>query len=141
MYHPGGIPRQSVPTQRIPVLLGSYCGVTRTSVRALLALCLAAPAAAATLTVPEGGSLQDAIDSAQPGDEILLAPGATYSGNFRLPLKPGADFITIRTDAPAGDLPATMRPAHSAACGVLPKKMSPRAGPLIAVPLSCATIR
>jgi hypothetical protein len=44
--------------------------------------------------------LQAAIDSARPGDALLLAPGATYEGNFVLPDKGASDaWITIRTDA------------------------------------------
>jgi len=65
-----------------------------------------APAAAATHTVPAGGDLQGVLDLAQPGDEILLAPGATYVGNFTLPRKSGDQFIVVRTDAPVGMLPA-----------------------------------
>ncbi len=30
---------------------------------------------------------QTAINNALPGDEVLLAPGATYSGQFTLPNK------------------------------------------------------
>jgi len=57
------------------------------------------PATAATIAVPAGGDLQAAINAAQPGDELLLAAAATYTGNFQLPVKAGAAFITIRTDA------------------------------------------
>lgn len=52
---------------------------------------------AADLTVPSGGSLQAAIDAAQPGDRILLAPGAVYRGNFEGRLKTGSQWITITT--------------------------------------------
>jgi hypothetical protein len=62
--------------------------------------------AAATVSVPDGGDLQSALDTAQPGDTILLAPGATYVGNFRLPLKTGDAVITVQTD-PAATLPAS----------------------------------
>ena len=64
------------------------------------------PASASTLNVPAGGDLQAALNSAQPGDVILLASGATYTGNFQLPFKAGTQVITVRTDAPAGSLPA-----------------------------------
>jgi hypothetical protein len=95
-----------VPLKRNSVVPEICCAVARVCVRALLISCFViAPATAATLTVPEGADLQLAIDSAQPGDVILLAPGATYTGNFRLPLKPGNAFVTIRTDAPAHALP------------------------------------
>ena len=37
-------------------------------------------ARAATLAVPAGGSLQSALNAAQPGDVITLEPGVTYVG-------------------------------------------------------------
>jgi len=59
-------------------------------------------AQASTLVVPSGGDLQAAINQAQPGDLILLDPGAAYVGNFILPVKSGTGFISIQ---PAGQLP------------------------------------
>jgi hypothetical protein len=64
------------------------------------------PSSGGTITVPAGGSLQAAIDGAQPGETILLAPGATYSGTFVLPPKSGSSYITIRSGAPTASLPA-----------------------------------
>ena len=68
--------------------------------------------------VAAGASLQAAIDAAQPGDELLLAPGATYTGNFLLRNKGGvSSWITIRTDlsdASVGYAGARMRPSHAA---------------------------
>src|SRR6476646_12121722 len=52
----------------------------------------------ATLQVPAGGDLQAALVNAQPGDTIMLAPGAMYTGNFTLPAKGGSSFITIQTN-------------------------------------------
>jgi hypothetical protein len=60
------------------------------------------PATGSTINVPAGGDLQDAIDRARPGDEILLQAGATYTGNFELEGKSGAGWITIRTSNMAG---------------------------------------
>jgi len=57
------------------------------------------------IRVPDGGDLQDAIDRAQPGDTILLAPGATYAGSFELPAKGGTSHITIRSGASDSSLP------------------------------------
>lgn len=72
---------------------------------ALFSLCISAvPATAATINVPAGGDLQAALDSAQPGDVVLLAPGATYTGSYRLPVKDGSTYITVRTGGPG--LPA-----------------------------------
>ncbi|MFB3890450.1 MAG: hypothetical protein ACE15C_00355 [Phycisphaerae bacterium] len=59
-----------------------------------------------TINVPAGGNLQTALNSAQPGDEIVLAAGATFSGNYTLPKKTGTGWITIRTSADWGRLPA-----------------------------------
>jgi hypothetical protein len=76
--------------------------------RALLfSLCAAAPASAATIAVPAGGDLQGALNTAQPGDVIELEAGATYTGNFKLPVKDGANWIVLRT---GGNNPALPRP-------------------------------
>jgi hypothetical protein len=55
-----------------------------------------------TINVPAGGSLQSAINSAERGDQIVLAAGASFVGNFVLPPKAGTGWITIRS---AGTLP------------------------------------
>jgi putative Ig domain-containing protein len=72
-------------------------------------------ARAATINVPANGSLQTAVNNAQPGDTIALEAGATDTGNFRLPVKNGAMLITIRTAGDA-DLPGEggrISPAHA----------------------------
>ncbi len=71
---------------------------------------------AATMHVPAGGDLQAALNAAQPGDVITLAPGATYTGNFKLPVKNGETYIVVRTAASARDLPPAgtrVSPAHA----------------------------
>jgi len=85
-------------------------------------------AAAATISVPAGGDLYAAILNAQAGDTIALAPGATYTGNFTLPVKSGTGVITIR---PAGldSLPAGRISPNS--IGQLPKIQSPNSMPAI----------
>jgi Viral BACON domain/Putative binding domain, N-terminal len=50
------------------------------------------------IRVASGGDLQAALDAATPGTTILLAPGATYRGNFLLRAKSGTGFITVQTD-------------------------------------------
>src|SRR5262244_230590 len=68
----------------------------------LALLVSAIPARAATVTVPTGGSLQQALNSAQPGDTIALTPGAVYTGSFTLPAKNGDSPITLRTAGDSG---------------------------------------
>lgn len=58
------------------------------------------------IKVPPGGNLQAAIDRAVGGDVIQLQAGATYKGAFKLPNKPGNEFITIRTSAADAQLPS-----------------------------------
>jgi len=85
----------------------------------------------ALLTVGPAGDLQSALDAAQPGDTILLTPGATYVGNFVLPHKDGQGWITIRSAAPDGQLPpdgVRLTPAHAP---LLPIVRSPNSQPAI----------
>lgn len=46
--------------------------------------------------VRAGDNLQQALDKAQRGDEIVLDAGAVFTGNFHLPAKPGTGWIVIR---------------------------------------------
>ena len=71
---------------------------------------------AATIFVASGGDLQDALDSAQPGDTIVLAEDAEFVGNFVLPVKTGDQWITLRSAAPDTVLPADgvrIQPSHA----------------------------
>ncbi len=77
------------------------------------------------IRVPAGGNFQAALDRAKPGDTIELAAGATFKGKFRLPNKPGAEFITIRTSADDTRLPAAgKRLDHKKYADILPKIVS-----------------
>ncbi len=81
----------------------------------------AVSATAATIQVPAGGNLQQAINSASPGDTIALQGGATFTGSFTLPVKGGDAVITIRTAGDAG-LPADgerVSPAHAGALAII----------------------
>ena len=61
-----------------------------------------------TIALEAGGDLQAAIDMAAPGDEITLAAGAVFTGNFSLPEKAGDGWIVIRSAASEG-LPEHVR--------------------------------
>ena len=88
------------------------------------------PAGSATRTtrVAAGQDLQDALDGAKPGDELVLARGAVFVGNFYLPKKPGVGWIVIRGDG-TGTPPGTrMTPARAAGAAIV---KSPNAQPAI----------
>ena len=84
-----------------------------------------------TITVPVGGNFQAALNNAQPGDQITLAAGATYTGPFTLPVKTGTGWIIIRSSTADANLPAEgqrMKPSFAA---VLPKIVSSNSEPAI----------
>ena len=76
-------------------------------------LILTATSFAATLVVPAGGDLQAAINTAVPGDTIVLEAGATYRGPFTLPAKSGNSFITIQSSR-AAEITGRVTPSQSA---------------------------
>jgi hypothetical protein len=83
------------------------------------------PSGGRAVRVSANANLQAALDAARPGDVLLLAPGATYVGNFRLRNKgvatsaPAGGWIVVRTDVPDASL------------GAAGKRMTPtRAGSL-----------
>jgi cellulose synthase/poly-beta-1,6-N-acetylglucosamine synthase-like glycosyltransferase len=63
----------------------------------------------ATRHVARGADLQEVLDAAQPGDEIVLPAGETFTGPFVLPAKSGTGWISIRSDAPPSLLPPGVR--------------------------------
>lgn len=86
------------------------------------------PSVARQIRVPAGANLQDAIDAAQAGDELLLAPGAVYSGNFLLRNKGVLNgWITIRTDVSDASIgaPGTRMTPSRAASANLAKIVTP----------------
>jgi hypothetical protein len=85
------------------------------------------------IVVPAGGNLQTALNNAQRGDEIVLAAGATYTGNFTLPAKPGSaanGWIKIRTDKHS-QLPAIGTRVHASNAALMPKVVTPNTAPAI----------
>jgi hypothetical protein len=92
------------------------CACARAATVAVTLFTAVNNATAATISVPAGGDLQAALDAARPGDTILLASGATYSGNFTLPVHGGTTYVTIRTAGNDSLLPAAgvrITPAHA----------------------------
>ena len=74
-----------------------------------------AGAQGAPIVVGAGGNLQAALNQAQPGQVVLLEAGATFDGNFILPVKTGSSYITVRTSTPDAQLPgsiARLDPSH-----------------------------
>ena len=88
----------------------------------------ATPVTGKTIRVAAGGDFQAALNSAEPGDEIVLEAGATYTGNFVLPAKnANGKWITVRTSDLAG-LPkegVRVGPEHARA---MPKIVDPNSG-------------
>jgi hypothetical protein len=56
---------------------------------------------AQSITVPSGGSIQAALNAANPGDTIILQAGGIYKGGLILPVKSGTSYITITSSAVA----------------------------------------
>lgn len=50
-----------------------------------------------TINVAAGEDLQTVLNMAEPGDTIVLQQGATFTGNYILPVHPGAGYITIKS--------------------------------------------
>ncbi len=86
-------------------------------------------ASAATVAVRAGADLQAAINSAQPGDVLMLDAGATFTGNFVLPVKSGAEYITIRSAAADASLPGPGVRMTPAFASLLPKIRSTNTAP------------
>ncbi len=89
---------------------------------------VAAPAAGGrVISVAAGGNFQNALNSAQPGDVIELANGASFTGNFTLPNKntTSQQWITVRPASMVG-VPAegSRMTASQAAAANLPKVIS-----------------
>ena len=83
----------------------------------------------ATLWVGKDGDLQATLNSAQPGDTIVIDAETTYTGNFTLPAKsnPGQKWIYIESSAIA-KLPAPGMRVSPADGANMPKIVTPNSG-------------
>ena len=80
-----------------------------------------------TIRVKAGDDLQKALDGAQSGDEVVLAAGDTFTGNFILANKSGLGWITIRSSA-LDRLPPDKR-VHPSNAPLMPKILSSNSQP------------
>jgi hypothetical protein len=86
--------------------------------------------AASSFTVPAGADLQRALNTALPGDTVLLESGATYVGNFYLPRRSGNDNRPITLQTALGSGPALGRITPQLAAGFA-KLQSPDQSPAL----------
>ena len=89
------------------------------------------PPTGRAIAVQAGGSVQAALEVAQPGDVITLQAGAVFRGNFTLPRKPGAGWIVIRSSALDDALPAAGSRVTPASVAAMPRLVTPNAAPVI----------
>lgn len=79
------------------------------------------PVTGKSITVNAGDDLQAAINQANPGDEIVVQAGATFTGNYNLPNKAGGNgWITIRSSQLAS-LPPSGTRVNPSMAGLMPK--------------------
>jgi hypothetical protein len=76
------------------------------------------PVTGRSIVVEAGDNLQSALNRAQRGDEVVLASGATFTGNYVLPAKPGSaanGWIVVRSEGSGGLPPVGTRvvPSHA----------------------------
>ncbi len=83
------------------------------------------------IAVNAGGDFQAALNQALPGDVLTLQAGATFTGNFTLPVKSGTGWIVIRTSTPDSSLPAQGTRIAPQNASLLPKIITPNSGPAI----------
>jgi hypothetical protein len=111
------------PTQPVPPgASGASYGSATPAALPQLTVGTTYPTMTRQVRVPAGANLQTAINNAQPGDELLLAPGATYVGQFYLPSKgSSSQWVVIRTDLPDATIgyPGTrMTPSRAASANL-----------------------
>jgi hypothetical protein len=92
-----------------------------------LMLALAAPARTNVRLVRAGEDLQAALDAARAGDQIRLESGASFTGNFVLPVFDGDTPVTLRTDVPDASVPGPDQRVTPSAASRFARIVSPNA--------------
>lgn len=82
-----------------------------------------------TITVEAGGDLQRALNEARGGDTVVLPAGATFTGNFILPVRQGGGTATLTSSA-ISELPPDRR-VTPADAGKMPQIVTPNAMPAL----------
>jgi hypothetical protein len=96
------------------------------SIVTAVVVCLSPSLSAAEVRlVRAGDDLQAALNAARPGDEVRLAPDATFTGNFILPVTSGSSTITVRTDLPDESLPSPRQRVTPATAARFARIVSP----------------
>jgi PKD repeat protein len=96
-----------------------------------LVLCSALSVEAATIYVAAGGDLQGALNTARPGDTVVLEANAEFVGNFVLPVKSGDGWVTVRTSTPDSALPPAGFRIKTTDAPLLARLRSPNADPAL----------
>ena len=126
------------PTQTAPGATGTTYGSATAATLPQATVNASYPSMSRQVRVPAGADLQAAINNAQPGDELLLAAGATFVGNYTLPGKSGSGWIVIRTDlsdATIGAPGTRMTPSRAASVN-LARILTPNSMPALATDLT-----
>ncbi len=100
-------------------------------VAAFLTLATGIRGAPTTIVVGAADDLQAALNAAQPGDVVIVEAGATFVGNFVLPVKTGTGIITVRSSAADAALPPADVRIGPADAGLLPKLRSANTEPAL----------
>jgi hypothetical protein len=74
-----------------------------------------------TIRIAAGNTtgLETALTNAQPGDEIVLADGATYAGNFRLRNRADGGTVTLRSETVPVPFQTRITPSRSSSLATI----------------------
>jgi hypothetical protein len=99
----------------------------RAMIFATAMMTVASTSAAEIRYVRAGDNLQAALNAADAGDEVRLAAGAVFTGNFVLPVFSGTAVVTLRTDVPDAAVPGASQRVTPATASRFAKIVSPNA--------------